>query len=795
MNNYTQGNLNYQIPSREILELADYQCPPGIILSPNKKHLILTYSNTYSSLSELNQTEFRLGGLRFNPITNISSNISYVNDIKLKDLSQGEEKDFYNLPENPRLTYFEFSPNSELLAFTNTTDVGVQLWVADLETRKAKLVLEDFLNANMGKPYRWKKDSCGFIVKVIPAEKKEYIDKSKQIPTGPIVSESSGEISQNRTFQDLLSDKQDEFNFENAMISQLVEANLNGEKKIFLPTDFYLSIISSPDGKYWLIKNIEHPYSYVVPFSRFPFSAKVYNDRGELIKEVNKVPLDEIRAKGFSSTREGIRSMTWHRNKPSTLIYVKALDGGDANKEIEFRDEVYSLEYPFENKPKSLFKTKLRFAGIDYIDDDFILIHEIWYDTRQIISNLINPDTGKIIHVFDDRNYQDIYKDPGVFYRNENKFGEYVIASKDNKVYLFGYGFTPQGQFPFLDEYDLKTGEKERIYTSDVKGKVEDLITFLDFDKMTVLSQVESPTEYPNLYERDMKSGRVRQITHLKNPFESMKNVQKEVIHYKRSDGVDLSGTLYLPVDYDKGGKEKLPLLIWAYPLEHKSKNTAGQNTKNPNEFTYPHYGSFVYWVMKGYAVLDDAAFPILGEGDSEPNDTFIHQLLENGRAAIDAVDSLGYIDRDRVAVGGHSYGAFMTANLLTHGDDFKCGIARSGAYNRTLTPFGFQSEQRNYWDNPDLYNDMSPFMSAHKMKKPLLLIHGEADNNPGTFTLQTERYFQALKNLGAPVRMVILPKESHSYRAKENILHLLWEQDKFLEKHLKNNVEKQSAS
>nr|MBP9978491.1 S9 family peptidase [Bacteroidales bacterium] len=270
------------------------------------------------------------------------------------------------------------------------------------------------------------------------------------------------------------------------------------------------------------------------------------------------------------------------------------------------------------------------------------------------------------------------------------------------------------------------------------------------------------------------------------NPFKKLEKVHKEVIKYQRADGVMLSGTLYLPEGYDKSSGKKLPLLIWAYPEEFKDAASASQSTHNPNEFTAPSYGSFVYWVVRGYAVLDDASFPIIGEGDAEPNDTFIEQLVANAKAAIDAVDALGYIDRTKVGVGGHSYGAFMTANLLTHSNLFAVGIARSGAYNRTLTPFGFQNEQRNYWDAPAVYNTMSPFMNASRMKTPMLLVHGEADNNPGTFTLQTERYFQALKGLGAPVRMVILPKESHGYASKQNILHLLWEQDQFFEKYLK---------
>jgi len=401
---------------------------------------------------------------------------------------------------------------------------------------------------------------------------------------------------------------------------------------------------------------------------------------------------------------------------------------------------------------------------------------------------LINPskpnENAKIIA---DRNYQDVYSDPGHFETWKNKYGLYTLAIENSNIFLLGDGHTSKGQFPFIDELNTLTLNKKRLYQSTYTDKMEEIFDIEDFKKGEALVRIQSKNEYPNYYFRNFrKKDALKQVTFFPNPFESIKDVYKEVIKYKRNDGVELSGTLYLPAGYDRTKKEKLPLLIWAYPAEYKDKNSAGQSTSNPNEFTYPYYGSFVYWVTRGYVVLDDAAFPIIGEGTAEPNDTFIEQLVANAKAAIDAVDSLGYINRKKVAVGGHSYGAFMTANLLTHSNLFACGIARSGAYNRTLTPFGFQNEQRNYWDAPGVYNTMSPFMNAEKMKTPMLLVHGEADNNPGTFTLQTERYFQALKGLGAPARMLILPKEQHSYVARENILHLLWEQDKFLEKYLK---------
>ena len=384
-----------------------------------------------------------------------------------------------------------------------------------------------------------------------------------------------------------------------------------------------------------------------------------------------------------------------------------------------------------------------------------------------------------------DRNSQDEYSNPGNFEMKRNEFGLDVVDITKNEAILIGDGHTEKGQFPFIDKINLLTGKKTRLYLSSFTDKKESILKFLDPLKGDVLIQIESKNEFPNYYVRNIKSKKApTALTTFQNPFKSIENVNKQLITYKRKDGVELSGTLYLPLNYEKG--KKYPMIMWAYPQEFKDKNSAGQVTTNPNEFVFPFYGSPIYWVTRGYVVLDDAAFPILGEGKTEPNDSFIEQLVDNAKAAIDEVDKMGYIDRTKVAIGGHSYGAFMTANLLTHSDLFVCGVARSGAYNRTLTPFGFQSEERSYWDVPNIYNSMSPFMTADKMNHNLLLIHGEADNNPGTFTLQSERYFNALKGLGKPARLVVLPKESHGYAAIESILHVLWEQDQWFEKFMK---------
>jgi len=625
-------------------------------------------------------------------------------------------------------------------------------------------------------------------VRVIPANRPPLIDPKKELPKGPIVSVADGKVSQNRTYQDLLKNKIDETNFEILVTSELYNVYLDGSQQLYKPADMYAGQSISPDGNYIMLTMIRKPFSYIVPMSRFPQVSIVYDRQGNEIKTVNEIPLVEIIPKGFDAVRTGKRSMGWRADKPATLYYVEALDQGNPLTRVAYRDELFVWDAPFDKDPVSLAKTPQRYSGIIWGDDQHAILYDGWYDTRNRKTYLIDPSRPSAEpKILFDRNVQDIYNDPGSFETRKNQYGRNVLAIENGNAFLIGAGYSKNGQFPFIDELNLRTLKTKRLYQSAYTDKKETIHSIEDFKNGVALVLIQSKNEYPNYFLRNYKKRMAPiQLTFNKNPFEILANVHKEVIHYKRADGVDLSGTLYLPLGYDKNKKEKLPLLIWAYPQEYKDKNTASQNDKNPNEFTFPYYGSFVYWVTKGYVVLDDASFPIIGENGKEPNDSFIEQLVANGRAAIDAVDKLGYIDRTKVAVGGHSYGAFMTANLLTHSDDFACGIARSGAYNRTLTPFGFQNEQRNYWDAPEVYNTMSPFMHADKMKKPILLIHGEADNNPGTFTLQTERYFQALKGLGGQARMVILPKESHGYAAKENILHLLWEQEQFLDKHLK---------
>jgi dipeptidyl aminopeptidase/acylaminoacyl peptidase len=285
----------------------------------------------------------------------------------------------------------------------------------------------------------------------------------------------------------------------------------------------------------------------------------------------------------------------------------------------------------------------------------------------------------------------------------------------------------------------------------------------------------ESAKTPPNYWLHGAR-GRPAQLTNVQDWAPAFAGVHKEVITYERADGLPLSATVYFPPGHVPGKDEPLPAVFWAYPSEFKSRADAAQLTQTSMTFDRPYGSSHLFMLLAGYAVVDDPNIPIIGEGDAEPNDTYIEQLVSGAEAAVEAVVSRGWVHPERLVIGGHSYGAFTTANLLAHTDLFAAGIARSGAYNRTLTPFSFQGEQRSFWSATGTYMEMSPFTHAAKVDEPLLLIHGMKDSNSGTYPLQSERYYAALKGLGATVRWVQLPHEDHGYRARESVGHVLWE-------------------
>ena len=785
----SQENYSYQKPPPEILELVDITLPPRVLIDENKNFMIYLYRNSYKSIDELSSPEIKLAGLRLNPNSNSRSRTNYYNNIMISKMDQIDKsaKQIKGLPKNPKLANIKWSPDQTKIAMTNTKEEGVELWFIDLEKLTAKKLTGPKLNASLGDVITWYQDSKNILTKFKLKNSPDIIDGEDVVPTGPIISSNDGKKAQNRTYQDLLKNEVDEKNFETLARSVLSKVSLKGKTKLLAKKNLYHEIDFSPDGKFILISIIQKPFSYLVPYYRFPMKYAIYSSKGKELTVLHEVPLIEDLPKGFMAVRTGPRNFSWRSDRPSNLIFVEALDGGNPETDIKYRDEIFEVGYPFKQNKVSLLKTINRFYRIDWCNDTLALGYDYWWNSRNTKTYIFSPsNTNKEPKIIIDRNYQDRYNDPGSFVKRRNFYGKSILAMNKQNLYLMGDGFRDDGQFPFIDQLNLESLKKVRLYESSFKDKKEDLLDF-EADNNMILTRIESASEYPNYFFRDLKTDSLTKITDFENPFLSIMDVSKEVIEYKRSDGIDLSATLYLPKGYDINKKQKLPMIMWAYPREFKDNKSASQITQNKNEFTFPYWGSPIYWLTRGYVVLDDVSFPIIGEGDNQPNDNFRKQLVDNASSAINRVYELGYIDKEKVAIGGHSYGAFMVANLLSHSKLFAAGIARSGAYNRTLTPFGFQSEERNYWEAPDTYYNMSPFMHAEKVKTPLLLIHGEEDNNSGTYPLQSERYFNALKGLGATTRLVMLPKESHSYRAKESIMHMLWEQDRWLERYVKN--------
>jgi dipeptidyl aminopeptidase/acylaminoacyl peptidase len=789
-----QGELGYQTPPKAIADLIEAPLTPGVSISPDHEWMLFLDRPSLPSIEEVAQEELRIGGIRINPKTNGSSRASYYSGIKVRTMDPaGKDLMIKGLPESPRIQNLSWSPNSRYIAFTITRANGLELWIADLTTASAKQYTDAIINDAMGGlPYTWLSDGKTLLYKAIPEGRGEAPEESTA-PSGPVIQENTGKTAAVRTYQDLLKNPYDEELFEYYTRSQLFMLDVtSGDRSNFGPPGILSGYSPSPDGNYVMIWTVRKPFSYIVPYSRFPFTVEIYGREGRLVRQIADIPAAENIPVGFGSVRMGPRSFSWRADAPATLYWVEAQDGGDPKAKAAIRDKMYFLKAPFKGQAQEGISFQLRYGGVTWGSGDLAVADEWQWSDRRLITSFWQPDNpaaGK--RTIFDRSWEDSYNDPGDFERTLNKYGRSVLQTGNSgrSLYLTGTGASPEGNRPFIDVMDIKSLKTNRLWRSEAPY-FEYPITITNAEKGIVITRRESKEEPPNYFMRDLKNESIRSLTTFPNPYESMKDVDRQMIRYQREDGVEVTGTLYLPPGYDKKKDGRLPVFMWAYPREYKSADAAAQVTDSPYEFTRLYWGSPIYWVMHGYAVFDDFGMPIIGEGDEEPNENFVEQLRLSAEAAINKLVDIGVADRNRIAVGGHSYGAFMTANLLAHTELFAAGIARSGAYNRTLTPFGFQSEERTFWQAPEIYFKMSPFMHADQVKSPLLLIHGEADNNSGTFPMQSERYYAALKGHGATVRLVMLPHESHGYRARESVLHMMWEMTEWMDKYVKNRKE-----
>jgi dipeptidyl aminopeptidase/acylaminoacyl peptidase len=780
------AQTTYQTPPKAIADLVNAPSTPSVVFSKSGDWMMLLERAGNPSIEDLAQEELRIAGLRINPATSGPSRSGSVENLKIKMTRGGEEIQITGLPANPKMNGFSLSKDNKYVAFTQTETTGISLWVVDMSTYQARKLTDTILNEILGGSLTWTPDNEILIKAVNP--RRGMIPKAPAAPAGPIIQETSGDAAPSRTYQDLLANPHDEALFAYFMDSQLMLVNLDGTKKSIGPSGMIKSMDLSPDGAYLLVETIKKPFSYLVPASRFPYDVEIWSKAGQKVKTLAQIPLDENRPTGFDATVAGPRNISWRADHPATLYWVEAQDSGDAKVEIAEREIIYTLKAPFSGEKQKLASTAYRFGGIAWSDDTFAIFSERWSRTRMDRKSVINPSNPKQApRIFIDRSSDDIYNDPGSPVFTSNELGQRVLLRKGDVVFMTSEGGSAEGSMPYLATFDTKT-KAEKILWRSQAPYYERVVKVLDEDATEFITLKESTEIQPNYWlVNTRKRMAPLQVTNFAHPYESIKGIQKQLVTYQRKDGLNLSAVIYTPAGYNPAKDGTLPVLMWAYPREYKSAEIAAQVRGSKYAFTRLSWGSPIYWVTRGYAIMDQTEMPIVGEGDEEPNDFFIEQLVANAEAAIDQIVGMGIGDRRRIGVGGHSYGAFMTANLLSHTNLFAAGIARSGAYNRTLTPFGFQYEQRTYWEAPEVYFNMSPFSYAHKVETPILLIHGEADNNSGTFPIQSERYYNALKGHGVTTRLVFLPHESHGYAAKESILHTLWEMDTWLEKYVKN--------
>jgi len=781
-----QDAISYQTPPKEIADLLLAKPTPTVSISSKAEWLLLADHTSYPSVAELAMPEMRIAGLRINPDNFAPSRQSFISGFSLKNIKSGQTFTVIGLPEPLRAGNMSWSPNEKKILFTQTNQKTVDLYVIDVATKKAMKVNKRPLNVVLGSGIAWVDDQE--IMYHTITKPANMAPQKSLMPKGPTIQQNLGKAAPSATFEDLIKSPYDEQLFEFYATSQLVENRGGIETPIGKPA-IYDNVNLSPDKKYMMVRTIRKPFSYLVTANGFPSTVTVTDLKGKVVKVLAELPSTEGRPSGNDNTQNVDRGFNWRGDEAATVVWAHPLDSGLIKKKVDFHDAVYQLSAPFNGEPKQLFKTEMRYGNTTWGTSTLALVNEVSRAKQTDRVSRFNPSTGTLEKLYE-RNTTDAYTNPGTPVTAKNKFGRQVIYPVDNGTKILmnnTTGSSPKGDLPFLARFDLNTKKSEVLWRSS-EGTYEDVVDVIDPDKLILLTRRETQTEVPNYYIKNLsaKTADVA-LTTFKNPYPQLVGVSKQKISYKRADGVDLTGDLYLPKGYNKEKDGPLPVLIWAYPREFNSAADAAQIRGSQNRFITISWASPVFWVTQGYAILDNAEMPIVAKDGKKPNDTFVEQLKLNAEAAINKLADMGVGDRNRVAVGGHSYGAFMTANLLAHTNLFKAGIARSGAYNRTLTPFGFQNEDRTYWDDPKLYYDMSPFSFADKIKTPILLIHGDADDNSGTFPINSERLFAAIKGYGGTVRFVFLPYEAHSYRGKENLLHMLWEMDTWLDKYVKN--------
>jgi dipeptidyl aminopeptidase/acylaminoacyl peptidase len=767
----------YAIPDSDIVSIIDAPAVPLALLAPGGERIALVHYESHPPVALLARPYLALAGIRVDPVLAGRQRTRRITGLSVLTVAGGAEQQI-ELPAGSMPAVPAWSADGTALVFTMDDEEGIGVWVADALTGAAAPVpglrVRDVLGGDplsASHTVRWTRDGSALLALGAPAGQ----PGPEPAAAEPHVEEVAGKRSQMATFQDLLSTPADEDIFESLATTVPLRVDpVTGAASQLGPAGLYQAIQESPDGRHLLVHRLQRPFSFRVPYPYFARRAEVWAAGGGLEYLVADLPVsDEVPRQGVPT---GPRLVSWADNLPASLVWAEALDGGDPSAAAEHRDQVSWLSAPFSGQPQVAFPVRHRCLGWADMDEPYqLMLTEHDRDRRWLTTwlyDLSEPAAGRVLF---DLSADDAYADPGSPLLATRPDGRRTVLQHGQAIYLRGPGSTPDGDRPFLDQLDLASGASVRLYHSPADA-FDQVIGFAGDRRDAVVLWHESRTEPPNLRVAGFDGAPSRQLIAWPDPHPQLTGMDKRLIVHDRGDGVALSGMLHLPPGYDAARDGRLPLVVWAYPLDYGSADTAGQVRGSTARFTRLAASEPAWFVLRGYAVLASATMPVIGDPETM-NDTFVEQITAAAAAHIRALDEMGIIDPARVAVGGHSYGAFMTANLLAHTSLFAAGIARSGAYNRSLTPFGFQTERRSFWEATPVYDRVSPFRYADQISAPLLLIHGMQDSNSGTFPVQSQRLFQALQGNGGTARLVVLPHESHGYLARESVLHVLAEQ------------------
>lgn len=794
----------YNLPPQNILDVMRAPSPPRPYVSPTHDSILLVSWQVYPSIARVATPFLRLAGVRVEPGNHsrhdtpggygITPCAEKVDLVHVSDSTQIH----IAFPGNACPGGPAWSADGKRFAFANIAPESVELWIGDSKTGEIHRVPGLRLNPMLNDELRWMPDQKTLLVKLVP-KGLGAPPKESNVPIGPSIQESEGQKGQSSTYEtrDTLNNKHDEdlFDYYGATQLALINAATGAVTLLGKPAN-YESLSPAPDGKHVLVTTIHKPYSYVTTYDRFPKEVEAWDVSQPAhisVHTIASLPLaDRVPIDGVPL---GPRDFSWRPTDPATLTWAEALDGGDWNVDVPNRDKLMLSKAPFTAPAAEIARTVQRYAGYEWSEQPSIALlteydnNKHWRKT--FVVNI--DDSQQKPRLLWDLSTDELYKDPGAPVRRVLPNGASVIRQEGDSIYLGGEGASPDGDRPFLDRLDLKSQQSERLFRCD-KSSYERFLGFTGPGTKTFLTWRQSPTDPPNAFKRtlgnkiDSRDGEATvsstsaAITHIPDLTPAVRAIQKRLVKYKRADGLDLSFTLYTPPGFKEG--TRVPTILYAYPLDYADPTTAGEVSGSQETFTQLY--QYQLLLLAGYAIIDEASFPIIGD-PKKAYDTYLDQLVADGKAAVEEAVRLGVADPERIGVTGHSHGALMTVNLVAHSDLFRAGVATSGSYNKTLTPFGFQSERRSVWEAPDVYEKVSPFFVADKIKTPLLLIHGAEDANPGTIPLQSTKLYEAIRGNGGITRLVLLPHEPHWYTAMESNEQEIYEMLRWFDKYVKS--------